>query len=120
MQELIQNWIGEGVTGLIAALLAWFFSRRQQAATTEMLELDLTDRAITIWRNQSENLWLEVGRIRTDNEKIRLDLDNVTRENETLKKEVYRLIRENKSQKARLKKYDDKQDDHDEHEYGGE
>lgn len=120
MQELIQNWIGEGVTGLIAALLAWFFSRRQHAATAESLELDLTDRAITIWRNQSENLWEQVNRIRTESDTIRLDLDKVTQENATLKKEVYRLIRENKSLKARLKKYDDKQDDDEDHEYGGE
>jgi chromosome segregation ATPase len=104
MQDLIERWLSEGVTGLIAASLTWFFSRRQQAATTEMLELDLTDRAITIWRNQSENLWLEVNRIRTD-------LDAVTKENEALRKEVDRLRRENEVLKKRLNKYENTQNE---------
>jgi chromosome segregation ATPase len=100
----IEGWISEAVTGLISAVLAWFFSRRQQAATAEMLELDLTDRAITIWRNQSENLWGEVSRIRAD-------MNDLMKENEALKKEVESLRRENNDLKRRLKKYENQQDD---------
>lgn len=100
----IQGYLGEMVTGGVAALVTWFFSRRQQAAATEMLELDLTDRAITIWRNQSENLWGEVGRIRAD-------MNELTRENEALKKEVHQLRKENDQLRRRLNKYEKNQHD---------
>ncbi len=115
MQEL-PGFLGEIITGVVVALTTWFFSRRQNEATAEALELDLVDRAIKIWREQSEVLYGVVASLRADMNELSRENESLRKEVDKQRKEVEKLRKDNEHLKRKLSKYDKTYAD--EHEQG--
>lgn len=64
--EFLQQYLGEGIAGLLMAVITWFFSRRKQEQDLQASELENVEKAVGIYREMIENLGSELKKAITE------------------------------------------------------
>jgi cell division protein FtsB len=77
------------VTNIIAPWLVWFFARKKNIAEAQLIELEVVQEAIKIWRDTAEELQVQVKVLQTQMKELK-------EQNEMLRKEIHELRNERK------------------------
>lgn len=93
------------IVGIATGVGGWLTARKRNQAETRITELDVVEKAITVWRNMSDELQKRYDELQKRYDlihqqqlAIELELDGFRRDNE-------KLSRENKELIKKLKKY---------------
>lgn len=82
------DFVSEILTAISAAGISYFIARRKNNAEAGMAELALTEKMITMWREQTENLRAEMKRMEAEIQELRAEIEQLRMENTELRSRI--------------------------------
>ena len=80
------DFISEIITAAAAAGISYLVARRKNNAEAGMAELAMTERMITMWREQTESLRAEMKRMEAEIQELREEVAKLRAENAELRR----------------------------------
>lgn len=93
------------IVGVLTGLGGWFTARKKNKAETKITELDVVEKAITVWRHLSEDLQKRYDELQKRYDTVSQRQILIEKELDALRGDNERLSRENKELVKKLKKY---------------
>ena len=78
------------LTGAISGGFAYLFARRKNKAEAESNEIDNLSKAVTIWRELSENLEKKIDNLIAENKKLKGEVESLEIQVKQLTREVHK------------------------------
>lgn len=73
MQSFLDVVLWPAIASFLTALLGWYLTRKKQKAEVAASELDVVEKAITIWRRMAEDLGKQVEELRNEVHALRTE-----------------------------------------------
>lgn len=102
---MVNEFIITTIVGILTGLGGWFSARKKNSAETKITELEVVEKAVTVWRQMSEDMQKRYDDLRKRYDSLLERQNAIEDELQGLREDNHRLMRENKTLINKLKKY---------------